>query len=696
MAQKKREVEYVDLRVAFDIETTSYRDEGMKKACVYSYAFSINGAVTVLRTAVEFRNFVRDLAAKYETGPDRRLVIWVHHLAYEYGFIRTHFVWESVFANGDTHKVIRAVTDEGIEFRCTLALTNASLDFVGKKVGVKKGGDFDYSLMRHSGTPLTPDEMGYIHNDVLIIEALLKQRLAEDTLDSIPLTKTGYVRRALRKRTKRGPYEGAKYSEWIHNLRMSRDVYDVARVCFQGGYTHANAAYAGKVMRDVSSCDIASSYPASLTQFMFPVTPFTEVTDDDLDDIEEVMADLDVMACMVDVTFHEVESRTQFPPMSESRCVELHDGVADNGRVFSAERARVMITDVDWRLYLRAYDIESFTINRMWVAQYGYLPSTLVGGILEHYGKKTTLKGVKGMEREYDQAKEDANSIYGMVATDPIRLEFDSDEHGIVTELPLDLDEALADHNDSRNRFLYYPWGAWVTAYSRFVLLSLIYDMEDAGIKVLYCDTDSIYFVEHPAAADLITAANEAVEARMEDATRHHMDFLEDDHFKAHTAAPRAAWAPMDKKGISRELGYFEMDEGTAKEFKTLGAKRYATVKEKDGADRLEITIAGLTKRAGDWYDGEAGQWRSGYITEHGGMDFFTDGMTIPAEHSGRLVHAYSQETIRNVMVDYLGNAEEVYQEGFIHLEASEYRLGISDVYTEFMQRMQTPEAFQR
>ena len=57
---------------------------------------------------------------------NRRLVVYVHNLSYEFQFMRKHFTWKSVFSI-DSRKPIYAVTDFGIEFRCSYILSGYSL-----------------------------------------------------------------------------------------------------------------------------------------------------------------------------------------------------------------------------------------------------------------------------------------------------------------------------------------------------------------------------------------------------------------------------------------------------------------------------------------------------------------------------------------------------------------------------------------
>ena len=78
-----------------------------------------------------------------------------------------------------------------------------SLDAFTHKMGVPdaKLHDFDYSIVRYPWTALTPEELDYCINDVKgLVQALKKEMTMDgDTLYTIPLTSTGYVRRDCKK-----------------------------------------------------------------------------------------------------------------------------------------------------------------------------------------------------------------------------------------------------------------------------------------------------------------------------------------------------------------------------------------------------------------------------------------------------------------------------------------------------------------
>lgn len=662
MAKKK--VHYVEHLAAFDIETSSYMDEGVKKAVVYSYALAIDDTIYHARRADEFFSLLENIAADMNLSLDNRLVVYVHNEAYEWQFIKHYMTWDSAFAIASERRIARAVTTLGFEFRCSYILTNKPLEVVGNDVGVKKMvGDIDHTKIRNSITPLSDEEMGYIDNDVRILIEFERQALAqeggtiEQALRSIPITITGYVRRHMRKVALADPY----YQELISDLTLNEETYALARHSYQGGYTHANSTLMGQECGETVAVDLASSYPSSMLQFTYPMSTFHnmsyEFTPEDLDKC------IGHVHFFVSFVANEAVSRYPFPYISRSKVISITDPVVDNGRVFSATRMCLTMTDVDWQIFRRCYDVESIEIANVMVASADYLPAAITDSIVSMYGDKTALKGVAGQEVNYQNAKVNVNGVYGSVSMDPVRIEYEFNaEDGSFTANVPSIEEAISKYNKSRNRYLYYPWAAWVTAYSRYVLLMTMYDLIDAGVTVMYCDTDSIYHKPTPKAQAIIDRVNNEVRERLSTAMHYRWFYASDEEVED-------ALAPKDTKGVRHHIGLFEVD-GHYDNFKTLGAKRYAV--EKDG--EFKITVAGLSKKA------------ASYIKEIGGMDAFVDGLTIPAEKSGRLTHTYSEETVRDMVTDYLGNTCLMEQHGYIHLEPSPYVLTVSDDYTRFVQ----------
>ena len=157
-----KKIEYYNIPCCFDIETTSFYEEyeGVKekRSIMYEWTLCINWVIIVGRTWEEFLNTYNRIVEWFDTYERRRLIIYVHNLSFEFQAFRKLFKWDKVFSLSE-RKPVQALTEDGIEFRCSYILSGYSLaklsDQLQKYKVKKKVGDLDYSLIRHSETPLT-------------------------------------------------------------------------------------------------------------------------------------------------------------------------------------------------------------------------------------------------------------------------------------------------------------------------------------------------------------------------------------------------------------------------------------------------------------------------------------------------------------------------------------------------------------
>ena len=105
---------FFDIPVCFDIETSSFYKSGdnylsyeqyvklgvklEKCSCMYVWQFGINGYCIVGRTWEEFTEMMETISDYLQLSEDRRLIVYVHNLAYEFQFIRNRFTWNKVFS----------------------------------------------------------------------------------------------------------------------------------------------------------------------------------------------------------------------------------------------------------------------------------------------------------------------------------------------------------------------------------------------------------------------------------------------------------------------------------------------------------------------------------------------------------------------------------------------------------------------
>lgn len=657
--------------MAFDIETTSFRDsDGNPRATMYVWqmCFGDSDFIVVGRTWDEWLQFIKLIRKTFHLKRDRVLVVYVHNLSYEFQWIRTFFKWQKVFSL-DKRVPLYARTNFGIEFRCSYHLSGYALGTLAKNLTrhkMRKLDTLDYTKLRHSRTPITPDEMSYNIEDVRIVCAYISERLEIDgNITKIPLTKTGYVRNDLRvacygENHKTRQYYN--YRETMLALTMTKEEYLLQRCAFMGGFTHGNSWYVGQVLNDVTSMDFTSSYPYVLFAYKYPWSA-GELC---YPDIDEVMKKINIYAWILDLELYGVESKiTQDDFLSYSRCVDCKGYVLNNGRVNRAEYIHVVVTSVDFEILLQTYRFNGgIKICQAYKYYLNYLPTPFVDTLLTYYEKKTTLKNVEGKEEEYLYAKEQVNSAYGCIVQNPLRPTIEYTDGDEWDETPIDIDKGISRYNNNPNRFMPYVVGVFVTAYARRNLWRGILAVGD---DYIYADTDSIKLLNYEQHKDYFESYNNEVIDRLQRACDFH-------RFDISRVQPRTI------KGTVKTLGVWDFD-GHYKRFKTLGAKRYM-VEHDDG--EISLTVSGLNKKKAIPYLLEQ-YGRDGIFDAFTDDEFGVDNMTIPAGYSGRMVSTYIDEPTSGTLTDYLGNACEWSEQSSVNLEPSTYTLSLSKDYYLFL-----------
>ena len=651
--QLKSMVTYYNIPTSFDIETTSTHCDGEKFACVYLWCININNNIIEQgRTLEDFKEYLDQLSKENQLSVYKRLIIYVHNLAFEFQFIRKHFEWCEIFAT-DERKPIKALTIRGIEFRDSLILSGYSLANVAKiclNKSIEKE-EYDYNLIRHSATPLTESELHYNVRDTEIVVDYIRQQIEQyNGIHKIPLTNTGRVRQYMRdyclhSSTCHRKESKSKYSVLIKNSPLSLELYTMLKQAFQGGFTHANANKVGDIIEHVHSYDIASSYPYCLISEKYPVGEWMQVGDKK--EIPKLLDDSDT-ALLLEIEFEEIQSKCmQEMYLSSSKCV-CENPIENNGRIYYASRLQTTITEVDFKIIEKCYKWNNVKIGKCYKSYKTYLPSKFVKGILELYQQKTILKGVEGKEVEYMNVKGMLNSIYGMCVTDIIRDDINYSDTWFIERV--NAEEQLEKYNHNKKRFTCYQWGVWCTAYARRNLWYMIYNLDN---DYIYSDTDSVKFIgEH---SPLFDNYNKEVYNKLINICRYHK-------------------IPFDMVNPKQKLiGVYEY-EGDYNQFKTLGAKRYMFI---DKNNELHITIAGLSKKQG-----------KEYIENNGRFKFFNNNMYIPSFATGKQTHTYIDETREAEIIDYLGNKQIEKCESSIHLEECEFTLSISKQYSKFLQNL--------
>lgn len=623
--------------MTFDIETSRYRKSFDEyESFMYQWQICIDDDVIFGKTWYDLDFFLKKITSRVK----KTVVIYVHNLAYEFQFMKAFFNFHSIFSI-DEHAIIKCLTeDKAFEFRCSYKLSNMNLEkFIENTPNhyyIKAKGDLDYSKLRTPKTELSDIEYGYCYNDVKGLYHSINHLLEEDTLDTIPLTSTGYVRRecrkAMRNKEDRKIFNNSKIKKY--------SLYEKLKKAFRGGNTASSRYMTNVILENVHSFDISSSYPYVMMIEKYPIGQFMKAS---IESLEEVTYYNHYYCTLGKYHFKnlKIKENIPIPYISFSKCEKINrNAIVYNGRVLECEYASMYITNIDFEIIDNMYDYDELYIDDFYYARKKLLPKSIRKVILNYFKDKTRLKGVEEAYYFYMKQKNKLNSIYGMTVSNIVRDEyFFNSEKFIIEKKEMNIDDmqkSLEKYNSSRNSFLCYAWGVWVTAYARKRLQKLI---DIIGLDTVYVDTDSVKFIG--------SYNNEIAE-------------LNKEVYSLKTDIPIYA---KDKKGNEIYLGIWDKEKPYDR-FITLGAKKYAY--EQNG--KIGVTVSGLSKVNAPIE-----------LKEKGGLEYFRKGEVF--HNSGRKTVEYVHSKRHTLNV----NGEIIENGSYINMFDTTYTLGISDTMLDII-----------
>lgn len=509
-----------------DTETskTTYIDEdGVQQvgdAWVYIWAISIGKNVYYGRELSEFVDFLNTILNAYTDG---RIVVYFHNLPYDasylYPLLFNKFGAYKVLALSNNHPFVIKFDDYGLEFRCSYKLSNKSLDKWGKDLGIKnkkKVGTKDYNIVYTPFDDLPQNELTYMEYDILsLYECWHKQaELNQDTILTIPYTSTGYVRRKFKK-----SFASDRHNRsFIEKTYTTIEQYERQLKASQGGKTIGSMMYVGQTVRGkIKHKDYDSFYPTKMMESKYPVHPQTIY--DKERGIGKPLALKDVewyedngfywvgTVAMKNVVLHD---GVTCPFLSASKCKFLLGSkhLTYNNNVIQADYLETTITNFDFAILCEQFDFDvSFLAFDSYTTE--YLPPYIKDVVWELYKEKTTKKdeaeqvkekhGETSIEFSNSHAslmisKAHLNSIFGCAYTKVHRDEITITNDFEWTTEQKPLTEGVF-KNELRRSPLWYAIGLFTCSMCRYELYRMIVDCVGYD-NFLYCDTDSIFFIE--------------------------------------------------------------------------------------------------------------------------------------------------------------------------------------------------------
>ena len=512
---EEAKIKYVDVVCAFDIETSNLRlDKGNREyweGFMYVWQFQFGERCTIIgRTWPEFLYLVDSLNSKAsELGENVRFMCYVHNLSFEFQFLSG--IWpfqnEDVFAI-EKRKVLYCQMGR-IELRCSARLSGYSLERWAHELQTehqKLVGNLDYNVVRYPWTALDPEtELAYCVNDVVcVVECVTEQlKYYHDTLYSIPLTATGYIRRRMKAAIRRwSPFA-------IQNMQNPLYVYDRLCDAFRGGDTHANRRHVRDILGKVYSFDRSSSYPDVMVHQKFPMSAFRE-ENCNWGTVQYLLNHGRAILLKVGFTNIRLKEGSNGDPYIPFAKCDLNGyrkpehAYCDNGRIMSANYCELAMTDLDLEIISEQYIWDDDCIEWCMSARYGFLPQTMVDEIISLYKEKTALKGVDGSEVVYNHKKAEINCIFGMTCQHVISVPILFNNCGWDLD---NVDRQVLYNKAMENVFTNYAWAVWVTAHARMQLYRGIMlaveacdesDEHGDPLGFVYADTDSVKCLAEP------------------------------------------------------------------------------------------------------------------------------------------------------------------------------------------------------
>ena len=693
---------YIPMVMAFDTETTSYKDEsGKRYAWMYIADFCkvVGNSYkhTTFRKWEDVREYL-DLLSD-SCGKNEYYVIYVHNLSFEFQFMKDWIPMSDVFCR-KAHNVLKC-TYRHIEFRDSLCLANNKLATlaVNERLPVTKHeGDLDYDLIRTPNTPLTKTEMGYLYADTEVVCEYIKKKLKEyGNFAEIPMTSTGEVRYLFRKKL-------GKNLPKVHDLAVkysatTMELQNLLIAIYAGAYTHCNYQCIDKLLTTLHCWDFSSDYPYQMVAEKYPTNWFKFNTK--ISTAEGLLNYLyenyppEEFAWAMEVEFYGLKAKHCHSTLSLHKAKHIStDCICDNGRVNFANYAVYNLNEIDFDVVSKFYKWKEISIKKCYISHKEYLPKELVAVILELFKQKTELKGIDEEYDNYMRSKNRINGVYGMTVFDILNSGIFFDEVSNKTYLKEEKTfDDFRKYVNNPNNYLWYSIGVWVTSYARRMILAPISRLSEDAV---YCDTDSVKLKNFkPRYAKLFKVVNNSIMERFQKA----MDY--------HKFSP-SEYEFFDKNGNQHFLGVFE-EEAPYRRFKSLGSKRYIyeVWDKKKHRYVVHTTVAGAPK---DMAENRCTK-EKGLIDGFHVCKYYEEGICgcpKPCEHKKaplgetnddkfknftnnfvyedcKLTHFYLEDDCSLIVRDYLDNLDVVHVKSGVCLEKADFSMKLADEFFDFL-----------
>jgi len=667
------------LGASFDIETTKVNDHC---TFMYGWQFGLENIVIwgeTFEQAIQLFDFLKELL---QFKKSQRLLVFVANLSYEWQFIRHYLDVTKAFLK-EKREPVEIEHNEFIILKECLSW-GGSLDKLAKDYTdlVKLKGDLDYSIYRESYYDFTQEsEWHYIDFDVLTLTHFAHWYYDTFSTSNQSMTKPITIQSSIRNTF----YNNAKDTQELEMVQRSffkdyRDYRTLVNYVYRGGFVHANKYYINTPVCEedthvkLLSYDFTSSYPSVMCCEKYP-WKFDKCVNNSLYNINALLSsDLVNYAYVGKFVFYNLRATTSHSIESTSKTIPVikdkdNRAIIDNGRIVKYDGVMtVWLTEQDLLTYKEFYTWDYCEVKELWKSKKKYLPCYIIDELIQRYFAKDYNKK-HGLNYAIEKAI--LNSLYGVcVAKLPIGEIYitDGDAYSTMDRDKYETDEQYKNRIENLYKDTYEKdisntkktllpqWGVYISAYARRNLLATVYKLETTNNPVLYCDTDSIKFLDYNNGVSIIEEYNKRQSEKIKD-------------FCKRTGADF---------NIFYDLGAFDCEyKDGIKAFKTLGAKRYLHVYDEKGETHYQCTVAGLPKK--DYISRYKPENESDYKTF---LDPFKDGLEM--DETSKLTSCYDDE-LQSVA---LRDGSTRFIPSCITLNDCSFKLGMNEIWLVYLKQI--------
>jgi hypothetical protein len=424
---------------AFDTE-----DDGAGRM-YFGAVVTEEGEVFRFNDPSEFMAIVEHLGSGYD--------LWAHNLEYDIGNVLQPYLRHCRPLVGGTGRIIGVDLQGGARFRDSFLHWFCSLKKLGETIGLKKMDcDFDDEATKAA----------FARGESWCWKYCLRD--AEICLQGMLELRTRYRKQNTRMRATCGGSALSRFERnfldrpqplppWLHMIRES--YYGGRTECFALGH-----------LPEVHAADFNSAYPAAMLDQLFPDTATAKSVS---------VFDL---ACE-GVCFAKVRvPHMQIPPLPvRTRAGNLYPTGSIEGYWTAPELRHAIECGCSVQPGAGLTFDQSF---RPFAELIAY-----------HYPLKQAAKA-KGEKVNEDVHKRFMNSLYGMFGLSGERWQYALTRRKNETSIPWGRGGLVLRKNAAP--FANQIWSAYITSYVRIRLHQAMRQAEDAGARVCYCDTDSVYY----------------------------------------------------------------------------------------------------------------------------------------------------------------------------------------------------------